>query len=265
MLKSIYISYTENNDVANLAANTCGFAGLDFSTAVISFIAAVIGLIIVIKGVALINELRLRGLDSVCGFHAMLKANLLLLRSAAGIVEESNNIKCEEKISIKAEDVETIEAGGSVFMWFACETPITEIKAKADEYKAPLFKEEDKKIFMSHAASTIELFKHSNGQIPLGKQLYDDLNELLITLIDISEAEKGNKSIALNPLAEAGHKGSLDTTSSVYIKAEQFNLITKRILNEIDLLTIEMLKKLWKRYDKDKAKLQNRFRVKRQI
>jgi len=229
---------------------------LNWTSASINLIAAVLGLIIVIIGVVCIKELRkelrLRSFDSVFGFHAMLRANLLCLREAAGSVKNSKRDR--EKINkekyINDENAKK-EASKSIFLHFlsdpAKEAAIKEIEKASNKIR---FDKEDVhvKLFMSHVNKTIDLFTKTTGQIPLSKKMHDKWDELLITLLDIKTVYDSDikYSLALNPNEVGDNRCNLADVVNVWQKADIFNDLTADILHEISILTPKYLGALWK-------------------
>ena len=218
-------------------------------TYIMNLITAVIGVAIFMLGAVCIKEIRLRGLDSVCGFHAQLKANLLILRASAGITGEP---KKESHTTKPSEYDFAKEASQSVFMWFADDGTISQIKL-TNILPMTCYDNADIDEFIEQAKSTLNLFKQSSGQIPLSSKMYEYLNELFVTLLSVVNSyEKKKRPMVLYPFKEGIEIEYLDSASQVCQKAGDFNKLTYNIITETDGLTKSMLSNFWTRFERRK-------------
>ena len=135
-----------------MAMTKCSYKEeIDFASSVIGLISSIISFCILFVGAMIINELRLRGVDAICGFHARLKANLKKLKKTASL---------SDGVDFSAEK--------SVFLYFSQQY----IREMLEKRNSSYFVGDKDRLFIPLIESTIELFTKSDGQVPLSKKMY---------------------------------------------------------------------------------------------
>ena len=186
---------------------------IDLAGSAISLIAAMISLIVVTMGLRIISDLKMKGFDAVCSFHAKLKSNLMILRS---------------KASVGGVNLCSIsEAHISAFIWFCIPTSKKNISVGKELY----FKDTNWNEFVVSANNTLNVFNASDGQIPLSSSMNDRLETLRIMLIGITSH---NPSVS-----------SFNNSKQVYDEHIKFTKYIDELIIEISETTPVLLNDFW--------------------
>ena len=211
----------------------------------LKFFSSLIALFIILWGIKLVNDLRLRGVDAICGFHAKLKVNLKILKKKSHIDCDISKNDCDELIEYKT-------AAASVFLCLSTDKTNRDLRTEIDKLTKSVvvyYGENDLKKFMFYVLSTINLLKDSTGQIPLSKKMYDDLDTLSMTLLDIIENQERYTPLPKDYTMPRGYL--LDSHRDVVDKCKDFDTLIDDIIEEIDTKTERLLMPLWKRLSKE--------------
>ena len=224
----LLLSVAQGNICSNVASL------FPMATESLKLLSGVIGLVVLIIGVRLINDLYLRGVDAICGFHAMLGAQLKRLERVAWQLGKTKK--------------ENAQPQHSVFMHF-CNDKTKEELEKADR---PF---EDIDAFISCVNDVIQIFEKSGGQVPLSPRMYDEMKRLHLTLLDIAAVSNLGISLVLDSMDPSS--SVLASPKDVSDKAKAFDKNINSILKEIDVRTEKMLKRLWRKLKTKKEKSSN--------
>ena len=187
---------------------------VDLFDSIIGLFSSSIGLVALIIGVKIINDLRMKGLDSACGFHARLSAQLKCLQTAVWVPG------AEQK---------------SVLCYCADVSARTDGKGgKIPEYVR----------FIDRVKRVNSLFEESAEQIPLSEKMFKSMDELQITLLDMIEADVNNLPLSFDANG-APVSGSVDVDA----KTKEFVQNINDILDEIKGKMPKLLKELWEELD----------------
>ena len=198
--------------------------GVQIIRCILSNLVELSPIFLVILGVIAINEMHLRGLDAVCGFYARLKANLQTL----------------EKCSYKG-DFNKFEETKSIFAYIiGCDKSI--------------FIDDDMVRFRESASRTITLFESSNGQVPLNKEMYKDIGDLILILNDIIFALAQNIKYTAH-YQQPGE--NILQSNNILDEHKYFMDIIGNITSDIDRCSEKMFggfRGLWKKYKRPTKK-----------
>jgi len=192
---------------------------VDIVQLIMQALVGVISVVILILGMEIINQLRLRGLDAACGFHARLKVNLTTLKRAA---RKYNSGGAHPK------------AHESAFLWLLKAGQLRSLlTSNPNHFDKQLYDYE----FIGCVKSLCNLFIDSSGQIPLSKKMSTDLDKLYLLLSDILFCN-GNHQFQFN---------GTYLTSDIDIEDvhKGFDDLVEDIVKEIDKKTEQLLGKLW--------------------
>ena len=159
------------------------------------------------------KELRLKGFDSICGFHAKLKSNLKTLIRYCSVYAK--------------ETITFDEIHQTAFLWFAIGNNRNILLKRENPFDGDLFFK-----FKEHAGKTIDLFNTSDGQLPLSADMLTLFETLYSSLEDIVSYSEINNTNTLGLLDIPEHHN-------------KFILNINEIIDEIDKKTPEMLKNFW--------------------
>ncbi|MDR0490937.1 MAG: hypothetical protein LBH28_06805 [Oscillospiraceae bacterium] len=202
-------------------------AWIGVAEAVISLVVAVISWIVIKKGLEAIRELkkelRLKGLDAVCGFHAQLASNLKTLKQHCAVYG---------KESLKSgSSPENDESHKTAFLWFADMNTRTTLLARNDSFEETHFT-----VVRKCAENTIRLFNSSDGQLPLSPNMLHKFRSLYSELERFVYYDPCSPTNALS----AGR---------IVVEHKKFISIINAIIKEIDKKTPKMLKGFWDEID----------------
>ena len=199
-----------------------------------TLILAFVGVAALIIGKSIGNELQLRGVDAICGYHAILRANLI-------------NLKAVTKTTSRE-----VNAQSSVFSLFCTKTLKDDLAFRENNYEL----EKKNSEFMPLVENLVGLFRQSQGQIPLSRRMHKYLDDMYATLIEIIYADRSNRPLKLytyvyireNHLENGKYSDDrLDSEDKVIEKSKIFNDLIDNIIREIDEKMPILLKKFWKR------------------
>jgi hypothetical protein len=195
-------------------------------TTVLEFAGAIISLIVLIKGINVINEFKLRGLDTLCGFLVQLKIRLMSLQRLFPEISEKDKLSIYTSPFYFLIPDNTRTIGGSDVNGSHGGKDLASLKVKYAE--------------IQHQSNEILLFLKTNGgQIPLSEKMWENQFKLTQNLLDISTdyfRETGTTAQSVQDF----HWGMQETI--------------KAILSEIDEKSPAVLNKFWKMIKIPKAK-----------
>ena len=195
-----------------------------FKSELISFCAAIVSLIVLIKGLKLIAELRKKGVEALCGFHSRLKVHLKLLKRASNVTS-SDDIPSEE----------------SVFILFC-----PDYERLIDGKKMYYNKRTHGKRISELSKQILALFENSDNQIPLSNSMRVDLDLLFEYLYDFAYSMEGySKKIILKENINEQHR--------------KFELLIDKIINEIDSMIPILLSELWEEIESVRIANQKKY------
>ena len=199
---------------------------LKLTGSIISLFAAIISLFLLVVGFRIANELKKRGLDVICSFHARLKSCLGLLVNAASINPTNMNEIDNTYISTVTEDNSHI----SVYLQLCSENVRSNIINGLNG--EPYYGEERFKWFKEFVARTLDLFSSSNDQLPLSDRMQGLLNKLHSDIVEILSYEHETHS-------KYGSK------KEVYYRHEEFINNINAINQEIHNATHPLMSNFW--------------------
>jgi len=220
----------------------CLYAGIDqtanvnfdFITAILpQLIGGLLGLFAVWIGVrAITKDLKLRGVDSICGFYAKLSVKLRRLQRDGHL-----------------DDAKNISSTNTVFLWMASNDTVRK-NAESEETVKSHFTNDELSTFIETAKSIVEMFEKDDGQIPLSKNLRDRLIELYATLSDMIDKREHGRPFPRKSMN--GISGDLLATSvDIKDKAKEVSILINDIICEIDIKTKRLLRTFWDSLEKN--------------
>lgn len=192
------------------------------ATTVLQALSALISLILLVGGVAVIKELRLRGFDTLFGFYAMLKIHLKLLLKDL----------CVPYIEAGFDhNAFTICARKSVFFYLA-ERDIQNgiIKEANDDGNQSVITRRKFVVFKKHVEAVIELLHESERQIPLSESIWKRMDEINTIMLEVSYVH---------------FERPLNSPKDVEDKHKALVKAIYEIINELNELTPKNLNKFW--------------------
>jgi len=228
---------------------------------VIKLLTSIVTLGLLIFGAKMISDLKLRGVDAICGFHARLKVGLKDLKRAAckdkGIVMEQNEddseddsedetgaaVERKDDTAAGSETEDEIAAASSAFMHLSSgNKTISYLTGKYTN----CFSESEFQAFFECVKSINKFFLDTNGQVPLSKKMYDDLGRFNQIISDVIADKEQGKPFPKNP--DSPEDGELlNTCADIKEKSDDFCNLIDSIIEEIDVGTKRLLKGLWGR------------------
>jgi len=199
----------------------------------------IVSIILLFLGVKLINDLRLRGIDAICGFHARLRANLIILKRASYLFDNSQFNVAKNDTNYNFDKIASLSA----FMWLSIKKTQENLKTEYTDHFSPSQFEE----FIRCAHSITALFEESNGQIPLSKEMHRNMNELYIVLLDIKSHKENSKPFPKNSIEKSYTTELLNNPKDIIERTMTFDKLIDDIVDDIDKKTERLLKKLWKK------------------
>jgi len=189
-------------------------------------ISGLLSVVLVVIGVRLIRDLRLRSVDAICDFYAKLK---VLLRDSR---RWSRNFENDE-----------VAPEYSVFIWLSEEDTKKTLVAKNK------FTEDRYANFVESIREIDRLFKASDGQVPLSSKLYEDLEKLNAIVLCVLAKVDHKEQFPLNALNPKEGE-LLNDSAKIQAFAREFDSLIEGIIEEIDLKTKKLLGGLWKHLSK---------------
>jgi len=175
----------------------------NFTGSLFVFLASIISLIVVFRGLKVINKFEMKNFDATYNFYAKLESNLKLLLK---------RISLRKKIDIS-------NAETSAFIHF-CMRKFFFINEAIDR-KKEYFNEERLELLKKCAENTMDVFNTSDGQIPLSVDMIKNIKSLHATLLEIIDIDSTVLKISDLEIVVEEHEKFVDNITSIIKEINQ--------------------------------------------